>query len=52
LMWFIHALPFISATRIIFQSSPLWINNVFVLFLVITILSFLVSLIINKLLKK
>ena len=52
LMWFIHALPFSSATRIIFQSSPLWINNVFVLFLVITIMSFLVSLIINKLFKK
>lgn len=52
LMWFIHAIPFTSATRIIFQSSSLWINNVFVLFLVITILSFLVSLIINTLFKK
>lgn len=43
LMWFIHAIPFSDATRAIFQSSPLWTNNVIVLFLSITTLSFILA---------
>lgn len=43
LMWFIHALPFSDATRSIFQSNPLWTNNVIVLFLSITTISFIIA---------
>lgn len=43
LMWFVHALPFSDATRSIFQTSPLWVNNVIVLYLCITTISFIIA---------
>ena len=49
MMWFIHTLPFNDATRAIFQGSIFWTNNIIVLFIVVTVLSYLFALLYNKL---
>jgi len=43
MMWFIHAIPLSTATRAVFQSSSYWTNNIFVLFVTITIISYILS---------
>lgn len=43
MMWFIHALPFSDATRSMFQPTPYWTNNLFILFIVVTLVSYLLS---------
>lgn len=52
LMWFIHAIPFSTATKYIIQGSPLWINNVLWIFVVVTILSFFTSIVLKQLFRK
>lgn len=48
LMWFIHVIPLSDATRNVFQHSTLWINNVLVQFLLLSILSFVAAWLLNK----
>lgn len=48
MMWFIHAIPFSTATNFIFQNSNYWINNVFILYITITTFSYCAALGINK----
>lgn len=43
MMWFVHALPFSSATRTLFQTSNIWTNNVVMLFLCVTLSSYLIA---------
>ena len=43
MMWFIHALPFSSATKALFQGSGIWTNNIVTLFLSVTLLSYLTA---------
>lgn len=42
-MWFIHAIFYSDYTRTIFQNSPLWVNNPFISFVIITIVSYLLA---------
>lgn len=48
MMWFIHALPFSTVTRKLFQELPFWTNNIAVLFIVITIFSYLLAKLFEK----
>lgn len=48
MMWFIHAIPFSTAVRGIFQTSPIWINNSILLFIFVTIISYALALMYNK----
>lgn len=48
IMWFIHTLPFNDTTRTIFQNSSFWPNNIIVLFLAVTLMSYLFALLYNK----
>lgn len=48
MMWFIHAIPFSTAVRDIFQTSPIWINNSIFLFIFVTIISYALALMYNK----
>jgi hypothetical protein len=52
MMWFIHAIPLSTATREIFQSLPLWINDSVYLFVMITGISYLIALGYNHLFVK
>lgn len=52
LMWFFHVIPLSDATRKFFQDSPFWINNVLVQFMLLTILSYIVAWLLNKLFYK
>ncbi len=48
-MWFIHAVFFSSKTRSIFQQSDFWPNNLFVLFLLVVIISYVLALLLLRL---
>lgn len=48
MMWFIHAIPFNTATKELFQLSPLWTNNIAVLFIVVTGCSYLIAKLFEK----
>ena len=48
MMWFIHAIPFSTATNFIFQNSIFWINNTIVLYILITTTSYIAALGVNK----
>ena len=48
MMWFIHAIPFSTATNFIFQNSHFWINNTIVLYITITATSYIAASGINK----
>ena len=52
MMWFIHAIPLSTATREIFQSLPLWINDSVYLFDMLTGISYLIALGYNHLFVK
>lgn len=52
MMWFIHAIPLSTATREIFQSLPVWINDSVYLFVMITGISYLIALGYNHLFVK
>ncbi len=52
MMWFIHTLPFNTVTRNIFQMSPFWVNNIIVIFLVVTIISYVIAFLYNKVVSK
>lgn len=52
LIWFIHAIPFSTATRQLFQLSSVWTNNVLLLYVLVVIISLLLSMILTTLLKK
>ena len=52
LMWFLHVIPLSDATRNLFQHSPLWINDILVQFVLLTILSFVVAWLLNNLFYK
>lgn len=52
LIWFIHVIPLSDATRNVFQHSPLWINDILVQFVLLTILSFVVAWLLNNLFYK
>lgn len=43
LMWFIHAIPFSDGTRVLFQNSPVWVNSVLAQFIIVTMLSYMVT---------
>lgn len=42
-MWFIHAIFYSSYTKSIFQTTPLWQNNPFFAFMLITLVSYLLA---------
>ena len=48
MMWFIHAIPFSTAVRGIFQTAPIWTNNSILLFIFVTIISYALALMYNK----
>lgn len=52
LMWFLHVIPLSDATRNLFQHSHLWINDILVQFVLLTILSFVVAWLLNNLFYK
>lgn len=51
-MWFIHAIPLSDATRAFFQDSVLWTNNVLILYFVLVVVSYLLSVGLKNVLKK
>lgn len=48
MMWFIHAIPFSTAVRGVFQNSVFWVNNCVFIFISITLLSYILTLVYNK----
>lgn len=47
-MWFVHCIFFSTATRIVFQSSPIWTNSLLGIFIVVTIISYVIAITLNK----
>ena len=52
LMWFIHAIPLSSASGRFFQESDYWINNPILLFVALVAISYLMAIVLNKLMHK
>ena len=50
-MWFIHAIPLSTATKEYFQNSPIWTNNIIILYISLVIISYLLSITLNKVLR-
>ena len=51
IMWFVHAVPLSTAPRFFFQSNCLWVNNPLLLFVVLTVSSYFLAIVINCLLR-
>ena len=42
-MWFIHCIFFSVATRGVFQDTPIWINSVPIVFVIVTLISYAIA---------
>jgi len=52
LIWFIHAIPLSDAARRLFQTNPLWPNNLLVLYIVLTLVSLALAIMGNYIFEK
>ena len=52
LIWFIHAIPLSDSTRRLFQTCSLWPNNLLILYIVLTLVSLVLSIMGNYFFEK